>query len=191
MNAFEAYKEYVALKNHFTKPNYDYIKYNGSSRLKLDSFNKRKDKLFFEKLAKVENVSEFLIANFSDNSKLWIRDLAYSESCHVTYNDWKKKQQSLTYNFKRDFKKIVEEPKGDSHPAALRLYLGGDISLESLCIFVDMCNMLKTWDSKLEYDPVWEDTRMKIVKYIPFIKYDAVKIKKLMLDIMSDVEYTK
>ena len=109
MTAFEAYKEYVALKNHFTKANYDYIKYNGHVTVKLDSFNKRKDKLFFEKLAKIENVHEFLIANFSVNPKLWIRDLAYSEDAQLTYNDWKKRQQSLTYNLKQDLGKLFTD----------------------------------------------------------------------------------
>lgn len=181
----------MAIKNHFTKPTYDYIKYNGKTGLKHTSFEKRKDKIFFEKLSKVEDVVGFLVANLSVNPKLWIRDLAYSESAKIVYQDWKKRNQSLSYNYKTDFKKIVEEPGGKQHPAALRLYLGNQISLESLCIFAAMTNAVKTWDSKLEYDPIWEDIRMKVVKYTPFIKYDKVKIKQIMLDVMSDMEYTK
>ena len=188
MSAFETYKEYVALKNHFTKADYDYIKYNGKTGLKHASFDKRKDKVFFEKLAKNENYHEFLVANLSDNPKLWIRDLAYSESAQLTYKNWKKRNQSLTYNFKNDFKKILQEPKGQQHPAALRLYLGNQISLESLCIFVKMTKALEQWDSKLEYDPIWDDVRLKVVKYTPFLKCDYEKVKQIMLDIMSDME---
>jgi hypothetical protein len=191
MSAFEAYKEYVALKNHFTKSDYDYIKYNGKTGLKPASFAKRKDKVFFEKLAKNENYHEFLIANLSNNPKLWIRDLAYSESAQLTYQNWKKRNQSLTYNFKNDFKKILEEPGGQQHPAALRLYLGNQISLESLCIFIKMTKAIIYWDSKLEYDPIWEDIRLRVVKYTPFIKFDYEKVKQTMLDIMNDMEYTK
>jgi len=186
MSAFDAYKEYVAIKNHFTKPNYDYVKYNGKTGLKVESFNRRKDKLFFEKLAKVKNVHEFLIANLSDNPKLWIRDLAYSESAQVTYNNWQKRQQSLTYNFKNDLKKIIEEPKGDHHPAAIRLFLANQISLESLCIFAELTHAVKQWDKRFEYDPIWDDLRTRIIKYTPFIKYDKVKLKKIMLDFLSD-----
>lgn len=181
MSAFEAYKEYVALKNHFTKSDYDYIKYNGKTGVKPASFAKRKDKVFFEKLAKNENYHEFLIANLSDNPKLWIRDLAYSEVAQKTYQDWKKRNQSLTYNFKNDFKKIIQEPGGQQHPAALRLYLGNQISLESLCIFIKMTKAIIYWDSKLEYDPIWDDVRMKVVKYTPFIKFDYDKVKQIML----------
>lgn len=144
--------------------------------------------MFFEKLAKNENYHEFLLANLSDNPKLWIRDLAYSESAQTTYQKWKKRSQALTYNFKIDFKKILEEPKGQQHPAALRLYLGNEISLESLCIFIKMTKAIDQWNSKLEYDPIWEDVRLKVVKYTPFIKFDYEKVKQIMLDNMNEME---
>jgi hypothetical protein len=144
--------------------------------------------VFFEKLAKIEDYHEFLLANLSDNPKLWIRELAYSETAKTTFLNWKKRNQSLTYNFKNDFKKILQEPKGQQHPAALRLYLGKQISLESLCIFVKMTKALEQWDSKLEYDPIWDDVRLKVVKYTPFLKCDYEKVKQIMLDIMSDME---
>ena len=37
---FDAYKSYLGLKNHFTKPKYDYHKYCGKSRASLQSFYK-------------------------------------------------------------------------------------------------------------------------------------------------------
>lgn len=191
MSAFEAYKDYVALKNHFTKTDYDYIKYNGKTGLTFSSFEKRKDKVFFEKLAKNPDYHEYLVANLSNNPKLWIRDLAYSENANVIFLNWKKRNQSLTYNFKTDFKKILDAPKGHQHPAAMRLYLAGEISLESLCIFTTMTGAVKDWDSKLEYDPIWEDLRLRVVKYTPFVKFEKTKIKQVMLDIMDDMGYTK
>lgn len=193
MSGFQAYKEYVALKNHFTKPDYDYIKYNGHVNAKVASYDKRKDKIFFEKLAKHPDVHGLLVSNLSDNPKLWIRDLAYSESAEQRYKSWLKRNQALTYNFKADFRKIMEEQsKNDGHhPTALRLFLGSEISLESLCIFCSMIHALEIWDSKLEYDPVWEDVRMKIVKYTPFVKFNRDKIKQIMVEILDDMDYTK
>ena len=192
MLAFDAYKEYVALKNHFTKDNYDYIKYNGHSRVKADSFNKRKDKVFFEKLAKHPDVHGFLLANLSDNPKHWIRDLAYSEDAELTYKDWLKRNQSLTYNYRKDFKKIMESMNEDQHhPSAIRLYLGGEISLESLCIYVKMVDAISKWNTRLEYDPIWKEIRMKIEKYSPFVKFEKPKIKQIMVDILDQLDYTK
>lgn len=191
MSAYEAYKEYVALKSHFNKNDYDYIKYGGKIGISPASFEKRKDKVFFEKLSKIDDYHNFLIANLSRNPKLWIRELAYSESAKTNFQDWKKRNQAITYLFKSEFKQIVDEPSGHQHPAAMRLYLGGQISLETLCIFAEMTKAVTTWDSKLQYDPVWEDLRLRIVKYTPFVKFDKSKIKQIMLDIMDDMEYNK
>ena len=42
MTPFECYRDYVALKSHFSRENYDYFKYNKKSRLSVESFEKRK-----------------------------------------------------------------------------------------------------------------------------------------------------
>jgi hypothetical protein len=192
MSAFECYKEYLALKNHFTKPSYNYFKYNGKIKVDFSSFDKRKDKLFFQKLAKHPDVHNFLIANLSDNSKLWIRELAYSEHAEKTYRDWAKKQQSLTYVFKQNLNKLNLDfnsnflCKNNEHPILLKLYLGDEISLETLCILLELSGAKTHWDSKMQYDLVWDDLKTKLEKYIPFIKYDKDKIKNIVLDFFAE-----
>jgi hypothetical protein len=185
MSGFEAYKVYVALKNHFTKEGYDYVKFNGKAKLNKSSFDKRKDKVFFEKLAKHDDLENFLISNFIENNRLWIRDLAYSEDAEKRYVAWKKRIGSLTYNFKKDLKKIIDEPAGDhQHPTALRLYLGNEISLESLCVLLKMSRAVKQWDSTLEYDPVWQEVRLKVIKYTPFLRFDENKVMYIMRELV-------
>jgi hypothetical protein len=193
MSAFEAYKEYLALKNHFSKPNYDYIKYNGKTGVKQSSFVNRKDKLFFEKLAKRPDYHDFLIANLSFNHKLWIKEIAYSDEADKRYLEWKKRNQSLTYLFKTEISKHLLQPFNDNftcrngeHPALMKIYLGGDICLETLCILLDLSGALKHWDSRMEYDPVWEELSLKVKKYIPFIKYDKEKYRKIILDLCAE-----
>jgi hypothetical protein len=192
MSAFECYKEYVALKNHFTKPTYDYFKYNGKVKLNPDSFDKRKDKLFFQKLAKHPDVHNFLIANLSDNEKSWIRELAYSEEAEKTYKVWLKRHQSLTYVFKQElgnldtrFNENFVCPES-SHPYLLKLYLGKQISLETLCLLLEITGAKKHWDSKMEYDLIWDSLKIKIEKYSPFIKCDKDKIKNIVLDYFGE-----
>ena len=51
MTGFEVYKMYLALKQHFTKDNYDYQKYNGKVSASEKSFEERRDRFFFKKLA--------------------------------------------------------------------------------------------------------------------------------------------
>jgi hypothetical protein len=184
MSGFEAYKIYVALKNHFTKEGYDYVKFNGKAKLKQSSFDSRKDKVFFEKLAKHADLENFLIANFIENNRLWIRDLAYSEDAEKRYASWKKRTGSLTYNFKKDLNKIINEPAGNhQHPVALRLYLANEINLESLCILLTITRSIEEWNDKLQYDPIWDDIKLRVLKYTPFIKYDKNKIKEVMYEL--------
>ena len=188
MSALECYKEYLALKNHFSKPSYDYFKYNGKVKVNASSFDSRKDKLFFQKLAKHPDVHSFLIANLAIDSKAWIRDLAYSETAEKTYKDWLKRQQSLTYNFKQELSKLDEDfnnnflIKDNDHPILLKKFLGSEISLETICILLDLTGAKNHWDKKMQYDLVWDNTRIKIEKYTPFIKYDKEKIKNILLD---------
>lgn len=192
MSAFECYKEYIALKNHFTKPNYDYFKYNGKMKLNVSSFDKRKDKLFFQKLAKHSDVHNFLIANLSDNEKTWIKDLAYSESAEKIYKDWLKKQQSLTYVFKTELSKVNSDfntnfrCKNNEHPILLKLYLSKDISLETLCLLLEFSGAKKHWDTKMQYDLVWDSIKTKVEKYSPFIRCDKEKLKNIVVDYFAE-----
>ena len=102
MSAYECYQHYNALKLHFTKPDYDYFKYNHKSRTSSSAFETRKDKLFFMKLAKHEDPVKYMLSNLVENPKLWIRDIAYSPEAEKTYQRWLKRNQSFTYMFKED-----------------------------------------------------------------------------------------
>ena len=191
MTPFETYCEYVSLKNHFSKDSYDYFKYNGKTSLKPSSFQNRNDRVFFEKLAKHKDVHGFLVANLSINEKLWIRDLAYSDDAEQTYKNWLKNNQSLTYIFKQDLNKLDADFDKNflcvehQHPVLLKLYLSSEISLETLCILLDVTKAYKYWCKEMEYDLVWDTLKNKVKKYIPFIKYDKEKFKKITLDFFS------
>lgn len=192
MSAFECFKEYMALKNHFNQPTYDYFKYNGKLKVTADTFNKRRDKLFFQKVAKHDDVHNFLLANFAANEKAWIRDLAYSEQAEKNYKDFIKRQQSLTYVFKNDLGKLDPnfdnnfKIKNNEHPILLKKYLGGEVSLETLCLLIQLVGAKKLWDKKMEYDLVWSGLKVKIEKYTPFIKCDKEKMKEIVVDYFSE-----
>jgi hypothetical protein len=190
--AYEAYKDYLALRNHFNTPGYDYFKYRGKATGSVASFEKRKDRFFFEKLAKHRDPHGLMVANFVCNPKTWIKDIAYSEDASKTYEAWVKRLQSLTYLITEDAKKLDPDFNSNflvqdgEHPNILRLYLGGQISLETLIVFCDMLECLGYWEKKMVDDPVWEDISLKIKKYKPFIKYDSTKIKQRLVDIFRE-----
>ena len=191
MSAFECYKEYIALKNHFSKPSYDYHKYNGKSRVSQQSFEVRKDKLYFMKVAKHPDPVNYMLSNLVENDKVWIRDIAYGEAAEKTYRDWAKRQQSLMYTFKEELSKLNEDFDSNfrvidhTHPYVVKLYLRREISLETLVILVDLVQCRAYWAKRFEYDPTIDDVLKKIMKYRPFLKFDRDKVKSIVVDIFG------
>jgi hypothetical protein len=188
MSPFEVYKDYLALRNHFNSQSYDYFKYGGKGSGGIDAFNRRKDKFFFEKMSKHRDPHGFMLANFVQNPKSWIRDMAYSESAEKIYTDWLKKTQSLTFIVQSDLGRL-REPFNEnflveegSHCHILSLYLGKRIQLETVCVLVDLTRCLSYWDKRMMDDVVWQDTGFLIKKYTPFIRYDPKALKKIVVD---------
>lgn len=191
-SSFDCYKEYLALKQHFTKPAFDYHKYNGKVNARVESFDRRKDKMFFQKLAKHPDVHNFLLANLSYNEKLWIRDLAYGDDAERIYKDWLKKQQSLSYVFKQELSRLGDNfndlfiCKDNEHPLLMKKFLGNEVSLETLCILLKITKAKSAWDRNMQYDPIWDSLSTKVDKYTPFINFDHDKLKKIVIDHFSE-----
>ena len=190
----DAYRCYLALKNHFTKDKYDYHKYHGKVRATNEAFYKRKDRFWFEKFARQKNdkeVEEFFVSNFiysTDPGTMWIGEMI--KEGEGRYSEWKRKVQSLTYLFKQETENVFENKKVDDmfdcskgHPPILKSYLGGDISLESMVIYDRILGYGKDFDKKLK-DPVWESVSRKIKKYSPFLNIDVSRYKKILKEVI-------
>jgi hypothetical protein len=194
MTPFDAYKTYLALKNHFGKSNYDYFKYAGKSRASVASFEKRKDKYWFERISRQKDdneIKEFFVANLveaDDSSSVWIGNvIREGDTC---YKEWQRRQQSLKYLFTQEseemlssnnLEKLFDCSKG--HPPVLKMFLSGKISIETLVIWDKIFLFGKTFDKKL-LDPVWELVSLKIKKYSPFLNIDVEDYKKVLRNIV-------
>ena len=194
MMPFDAYRFYLSLKNHFTKDSYDYHKYCGKSRATVQSFYKRKDRFWFEKVARQKSdkeVEEFFASNFiscTDPSKLWIGEMI--REGNDRYSEWKKRTQSLSYVFKEETEKLFENKEltevfdcSKGHPPVLKMFLNGKISLETLVIYDKIFLFGKNFDKKLQ-DPVWETVSLKLKKYSPFLHIDVPRYKKILKEII-------
>ena len=193
---FETYQTYLSMKSHFTNKRYDFFKYGGKSRATMTSFNKRKDKYWFEKTSRKysdQEITDFLLSNFVNTDtpqNLWIGEII--NSGERKYADWMRRQQSLTYLFKEQSKELLSEKKleevfncSKGHPLILKKYLGGDISLETLVIFEKIFSFGKKFNRKLK-DPVWETVNMKMKKYIPFLNINVFQYKKILREIIDE-----
>ena len=66
MKPIEVYQTYLALKNHFTKDNYDFFKYRGKSRVSNDLYRKRFDEIF----KKEKTTSELLREGYEEEKRM-------------------------------------------------------------------------------------------------------------------------
>ena len=196
MMPFDSYKCYLSLKNHFTTESYDYHKYCGKSRATVQSFYKRKDRFWFEKVVRQKSdqeVVDFFVANFvscSDPQSLWIGEIM--KEGETRYKEWQKKVQSLSYLFKEESQQIFSQHKFEevfdcskSHPILLKMFLSGKISLETMVIYDRIFLYGNNFDKKLK-DPVWESVSMKIKKYNPFLNIDVFRYKRILKEVVLE-----
>jgi hypothetical protein len=196
VSPFETYQHYLSLKNHFTNPKYDFFKYGAKTRASVTSFNKRKDKYWFEKTSRKysdKEVVDFLVSNFTatDNPQnLWIGEII--NSGERNYAEWMKRQQSLTYLFKEQSSELLSENELESlfnctkgHPLILKKFLSGQLSLETLTIYEKIFGFSKNFDKKLD-DPVWQSVSLKLKKYSPFINIDVFNYRKILRSIINE-----
>lgn len=193
MEAFEAYKTYVAIKNHFSSKTYDFFKYGGRTKASRSTFEKRSDRYFFHKLSKRKEVVNYLVANFAYNdSSTWVGDFVNNEQSDRYYLRMVKIRESLSYIFSQDLDKL--ETSFDSnfqviegqHPIILRKYLQKEINIETLIILDDMISFMRKWNRRIQDPVVWPQVYFKCKKYRPFFEYDKDKLKKIVLDKFSE-----
>ena len=190
----DAYRCYLAMKNHFTKDKYDYIKYRGKVRATNEAFYKRKDRFWFEKFARQKSdkeIEDFFVANFTscaDPESLWIGEMI--KEGEGRYQNWQKKVQSLSYIFKEESENLFVDNKVDDvfncskgHPIVLKKFLGGNLSLESLVIYDIIFGYSKNFDKKLK-DPVWETVSRRVRKYSPFLNIDVSRYKNILKEVV-------
>lgn len=183
-SAFELFQNYLSLKLHFTKDNYNYFTYGGKTNAKIESFEKRKDKYYFEKLSRKDDPEKILLSNILDNPNKWIGEF-FDSKAHA---EFEKVEQSLTYRFTQDLGLLLENfndnfsVKSGQRPHLLKLYDQGQISTHTMTILNMIVNYIPYWDKKISDTIVYPKTRLRIVKLQPFLSVDIKKFKKIAKD---------
>lgn len=181
--AFKIYKNYLALSRHFKDENYDFIKYKGKVRGSEKSFTERKDKIFFYAFLKYQSPFDFLLSNFVYEDSPYLNEFK-----ETNYLRFVKRTGALTYHFQNQIQILSKafytnfKVNASEHPEVLKLFLGDEISIETLCILNDILKFSSYWDSMLEKDLIWKPISFKMRKYQPFLKYDRSKLKKIMVE---------
>jgi hypothetical protein len=186
MDVYLEYTRFLALRIHFNHLKYNYIKYNGALKKSVVPEDRLRAT---EKLCKKykREFEDFCIANLVANKRIWIHQLL-SYEYHEIYMEWKKRKESLTYNFKNDIIRLfdmVDDPnelfcQRDTYPLLLIQRLQNNIQVESFVILNFLMEFVSKWDEFLIDDPIWESERLLILKYEPFLVYDKRTLLKFI-----------
>lgn len=184
------YDTYFALKIHFNQPAYDFFKFRGRLKNKPEDDHQKVLSSAY-KVAKNKSkleIIEFLFANLLYDKRFWLGD--YNSDHEEIYQIWKKRQDSLTYNFTSDLKKIFIgnlpfnayfKTSADSYPIVMKMLMQNDISIETVIILNKFLKFTNKWSAAYKSDFIMPEMIMKIEKATEFIiRYNDIKDDKLM-----------
>lgn len=200
-DGYEAYCQYVSLKNHFNS-SYNWKKYGGKVSIPRETYEKRKDRKFFEiiqsRYGPVDR-NQIFLANFVYNKHLWIGEIL-AENCVSIWHDWQGRMSRIDYQFEEDLKNalhdiqkrkeleprdclkfLVRKPE-DTHPLILRFVWGGMFGIESYLLLSSILNLRKVYRPFLSGDRLWSDFEYKVEKYENFLgpKLNIEKAKQTL-----------
>ena len=190
MPAIDVYLMYCALKAHF-KGDYDYHKFSGRTKIKRESFYKRKDRFFFVRAAvkyKDTEILNFFVANFIQDRSGYIANFNDNN-----YETWLQKRGMFYEIFSQEMQPFVKnfeplfECKDNQHPLLLKEYLGKRISLETMVVLDGLVQYSKKWDKELEWDDfVWPDVKKLMENYKGFLTIDTNKNRMKLLKLIEE-----
>jgi hypothetical protein len=191
MEPNDVYIMYCAMKAHFSKTDYDFIKYGGKTKVSRDSFYKRKDRHFFVKLSKKyktkTEIMHYYVSNFIKDKKGYIANFS-----DENYKSWLLKRDGFFEQFTIEMQPYIKnfEPlfqvKDNNHPKLLKEFLGSRLSLETMIILDDLVEYGKKWDKQLEGDIVWIDLKKLMKNYKGFLTINKNKYRMKLLKLIEE-----
>ena len=202
MDGFKAYRYYLALKLHFTSEKFNVFENRGNVKGSREAFEARNDRYIFEKLARKFNndrdIIQFFVANFAYGNESAIYA---GQEADNNLAEWNRRKQSITKIFIDDlaslltYVEINKLPTSsifdfnfNEYPAALKLFLGGKISIETLVIVNELDHIVEHWLDNSTVQYIWSNELLRIKKLIGFVKYDKDKLRKIFTHFVEELD---
>jgi|APGre2960657373_1045057.scaffolds.fasta_scaffold37656_2 hypothetical protein len=204
MRPFEAYQTFITLKAHFKNSGFDYHKF-GKVKVAPETFERRKDRYYFEKLAKRysrDEIVEFFLSQILAN-KTWVGDML-GEDAEAEHLSRLRRVQALQYQVKTEMNTLWERCKEDpecfnklflhqdgTHPGIFRAVMEKKISAETFLVLDSILGFTKRW--RMDGDPIWEEVGIPILRYAPFLHLDTRRddLKRIISEIITNKLHTK
>lgn len=195
LSGYGAYQLYLALRNHFNSESYDFFKFAGKINVSKHSYLKRRDKQFFEILAKrydFQELRDLYISNFIEGRHYPVN--LVDDEAHSTFYEYRRRRDAMGYVFTSELDKVFRDGVKESiaitrgtYPRILLLFMQHEIGLETLVLFNEFLPFDKKFDKFLgESDILWSVIRQQMVKFKPFMKCDMDKMRKILKDKVSE-----
>ena len=202
MDGFKAYRYYLAIKLHFTTDKFDVFTNRGKVRGTREAFNARNDRYIFEKLAGKyrtdREIIQFFVSNFAYGNETAIYA---GKEADDNFTEWNKRKQSISKVFIDDLASLLTyietnklkhtalfEFTEDEYPIALKLFVGGKLSIETLRIVDDVYPIIEKWKLNTSVRYIWDNELRRITKLSGFVKYDKEKITKIFNHFMDEIK---
>ena len=191
MQPIDVYLMYCAMKAHFGKTDYNFIKYGGKSRVSRNSFFKRKDRYFFVKLSKKytteSEIRNYFVPNFMMEQRGYVANFN-----DENYEKWQNRQNNFHDIFTNEIQPMIQdfnslfEIKKSEHPKLMKEYLGKRISLETLIILDELVEYSKKWNEHLKEDILWPDLKKLMNNYKWFLTFDKKQYRINLLTMIKE-----
>jgi len=197
ISGFDAYVLYLAFKMHFSSGSYNFFKFNGKTKATQTSYNSRKDKYYFDKLAikfSREKIIEKMLVEQIDNPNFWVKDLLEKDN-ETRYLKFRGFIEGIQYSLKKEFSFIKEyclksemeiidvfKIREGTHPIIFKFLLRKDIRLETFIALDSVMLISNNMNKRKEFDPIWTEHYALMSKYYPFISHylpDSKEIKSM------------
>jgi hypothetical protein len=191
MDAFRAYKYYLAVKLHFTTDKYNVFESGGNVKGSRQAFDQRNDSYIFRRMASKFSTDKDLIQYYVANFAYGNKEVVWNDDEYDNYELWLKRKQSISQVFIDDLATMLTNIENNSiisdrlfnfgdgeNPIALNLFLSGKIAIETLRIIDDIHPIVGAW-KKSPSSFIWEDDMRRIEKLKGFVKYNESKIRQI------------
>ena len=191
MEPIDVYLMYCAMKAHFGKSDYDFVTYKGKTRIKRDTFYKRKDRSFFVRLARKykteQEIQNYFVANFIKDKKGYIANFN-----DENYESWKLKRQGFFDLFTVEMTPLVQSFENlfkvdkNQHPKLMKEFLGSRVSLETMIVLEELVSYEQSWNKQLEDDIIWPELKKLMNDYKRFLIIDQEQYKIRLLKLIEE-----
>ena len=188
MTGYDAFILHNAINLHFNGT-YDCFKYNFKTNVTERTYWKRPDKFQLTKIGKRFKNKDDIILYFASHQVAGNRFTGDMIRDEDTYTQFLKRIDSISYLLKNELEEISDNgfdtllEIDETYPKIIHLYLEDTVSLETVCIVNRLTGFIDKANSFISETILWPDLYKKILNYQSFLKFNDIKMRKIILDI--------